>query len=98
MIKDGIKVHLPEGMKEEEVVSYQPEVTTAGDKEFTSNSLRFATPQEAERSAFWLFGRWMAVVNYRVGGSRDPVNYENTDDIFDRPINSLAQEASGSSE
>ena len=54
-------------------MSYRPMVSTGG--EFAGNALRFATAEEAERSAHDLAMRWTLVVDYRVDESDDPVNY-----------------------
>ena len=62
-------------MKEEdrEPVSYQAEFSTGG--AFATNACRYATFLEANNAGSELQGRWMAVTEYRVVGSTDPVNY-----------------------
>ena len=44
-----------------------------------SNSLRFATREEAEAYGADLWRRWLAVVDRRVVTSDDPVNYAIVD-------------------
>jgi len=47
--------------------------------EWAGNALRFATREEAERSAHDLAMRWTLVVDYRADESSDPVNYAIVD-------------------
>lgn len=56
-------------------MSYKPEVTTGSDPKFYGNNLAFATREEAEKSARDLMSRWMAVTDWRVVESDQPVNY-----------------------
>lgn len=58
-------------------MSFRPMVKVDG--EFAGNGLRFGTYEEAKRSASDLMNKWMAVVDYRVDESTDPVNYEIVD-------------------
>jgi hypothetical protein len=58
--------------------TYKPEVRVSNDK-FTSNSLVFATYDEALGSAQALQDRWFLVVEYRVVESDLPVNYKHID-------------------
>ena len=60
-------------------------IQTGTDPVFYGNALRFATPQEAQRSASDLMSRWMLVVDTRVDESDDPVNYK-IDLTADPPI------------
>lgn len=57
--------------------SWKPMVRTTGSG-FTGNALRFATEDEATRSARDLMHRWFAVVEYKAEESDDPVNYTYT--------------------
>jgi len=58
-------------------ITYKPEVRVNGS--FHSNSLVFATREEAEQSARELMGRWLLVTDYRAVESTDPVNYALVD-------------------
>ena len=58
-------------------MSYRPMVYVQG--EWAGNGLRFATSEEAERSAADLAARWFLVDDYRVDESSDPVNYAIVD-------------------
>jgi len=60
-------------------MSFKPEVSTGSDPKFYGNALRFATREEAEASAFDLAMRWLAVREWRVVESDDPVNYAIVD-------------------
>ena len=51
--------------------SYKPEVKVDG--EWSSNGLRFATKEEAQRSASNLFSRWMLCTAHRAAESDEPV-------------------------
>jgi len=53
-------------------------VTVANDPKSYGNALRFATKDEAERSAKDLMQRWLAVTEWSVEESDDPVNYTYT--------------------
>lgn len=55
-------------------MNWKPYVKVEG--EWTTNSLVFATPEEALASAKNLMGRWMLVTDYSSSYTRDPVNYE----------------------
>ena len=62
-------------------MSWAPYVTTDG-KSFATNSLRFATKEEAWASATELSGRWMAVQGTDAREHKDePVNYVFNFDI-----------------
>jgi hypothetical protein len=69
-------------------MSFKPEVSTGNDPKFYGNALRFATKEEAEASAFDLAMRWLAVREWRVVESDDPVNYA----IVDGTLVSIAGE------
>lgn len=56
-------------------MSYKPAVKTVGDPNWSFNSLRFATAEEAHESAKDLSQRWMLVTEYGAQPSDDPVNY-----------------------
>lgn len=58
-------------------MSYRPMVYVH--REWAGNGLRFATQEEAERSAADLAARWFLVEDYRVDESSDPVNYAIVD-------------------
>ena len=58
-------------------MSYRPMVFVHG--EWAGNGLRFATREEAERSAADLAARWLLVEDFRVDESSDPVNYAIVD-------------------
>lgn len=60
-------------------MSWKPEVQTNGGEEWSSNALRFATKEEAEKSARDLSYRWFAVTGHRASESTDPVNYQYVD-------------------
>jgi hypothetical protein len=53
--------------------SYKPEVLVDG--KWSTNSLRFATAEEAVASARELMSRWFVPVDGRAGTSEDIVNY-----------------------
>lgn len=55
-------------------MSWKPEVLVDG--KWASNSLRFATKAEAERSAKQKFNDWFAVTDYRATESDDPVTHQ----------------------
>jgi hypothetical protein len=52
-------------------MSYKPQVKVNG--EWNGNGLRFATEEEAERSANDLFGRWTLCTDHRAEESDEPV-------------------------
>jgi hypothetical protein len=58
--------------------TYKPEIRVPNDV-FTSNSLVFATKQEAEESAQALMDRWFMVIECRAVESELPVNYKRID-------------------
>ena len=64
--------------------TYKPEVRVPNDV-FTSNSLVFATYDEALESANALMDRWFLVVECRAVESELPVNYKRIDGK-DQPI------------
>lgn len=53
-------------------MSYRPKVFVQG--EWAGNGLRFATEEEARRSACDLASRWTLVDDWRADESGDPVN------------------------
>jgi hypothetical protein len=55
--------------------SFKAEVIADSSGEWVTNSLAFATEQEAEDYARDLSARWMLVRERRVVPSEDPVNY-----------------------
>ena len=57
-------------------ISWAPEVMVIdnGDK-WSRNQLRFATKEEAERSAHGLFQRWTLCVGWRAAPADEAVNY-----------------------
>ena len=55
-------------------VSFAVEVIADDSGKWCGNGLRFATPDEAKDHAKDLYSRWMAVKQYRVVPSTDPVN------------------------
>jgi len=55
------------------MTSWKPQVLVQG--EWCSNALRFATKDEAEKSARDLMRRWVLVRDCRAHQSDDPVNY-----------------------
>ena len=54
-------------------MSWKPEVQVHKDEKWYSNGLRFATKDEAHRSARSLFYRWTQCVEYRASESDDEV-------------------------
>lgn len=54
-------------------MSWKPEVEVSG--KWYSNSLRFATEQEARDSARDLMGRWLLVTDHRAATSDEPVKH-----------------------
>lgn len=61
--------------------SYAPEVIADSSGKFLGNGLRFATPEEARKSAKDLESRWLLVTDTRVVESDDPVNYRWDDKL-----------------
>ena len=59
--------------------SYKPEVQVGEDPKWYDNALRFATREEAQRSADDLMGRWLLVTARRATESPDPVNWRLDD-------------------
>lgn len=55
--------------------SWKVEVIADNSGVWAGNGLRFATKEEAERSAKSLFRRWLLVQEWRVVESDEPVNY-----------------------
>lgn len=60
-------------------MSFKAEVIADDSGEWVTNSLAFATEQEAEAYAQNLSARWMLVREKRVVPSEDPVNYSFAD-------------------
>lgn len=61
-------------------MSWKPAVETVGSNgEFNTNSLAFATEEEALASARDLAARWLLVVDYRAQESDQPVNAKLVD-------------------
>lgn len=58
--------------------SYKVEVQTydSGGDRWSSNAVRFATEEEAQKAALDLAGRWTMVKNHRVTETNEPVNYK----------------------
>lgn len=63
-------------------MSYAMEVITDSSGKFGGNAVRLATHHEAEAYARNLMGRWMAVRDWRVVESTDPVNYKFENDVL----------------
>jgi hypothetical protein len=61
-------------------ITYKPEVRVNGS--FHSNSLVFATREEAEQSSRELMGRWTLVTDYRAVESDQPVNWALVDGVL----------------
>ena len=59
-------------------MSFKAEVQADNSGKFYDNGLAFATEAEAQAYAKDLFSRWLAVREFRVVGSTDPVNYKWT--------------------
>jgi len=55
-------------------MSFKVEVLVAGESEWASNALRFATKKEAEDYGADLWRRWTAVKKYRIVVVDEPVN------------------------
>ena len=60
-------------------MNYKPGVRTGTDPKLYTNSLVFATREEALASANELSGRWLAVTGVGVLETEDPVNYRFVD-------------------
>ena len=58
-------------------MSWKAEVCADGS--WSSNALRFATKEEAEKSGRELLSRWMVPTDSRAAESDDPVNYKFED-------------------
>lgn len=57
--------------------SYKVECrSSAAEKSYASNALRFATLDEADKAGVELEGRWLGLYDWRVAPSDDPVNYK----------------------
>lgn len=56
-------------------MSYAAEVLVSGETKFAGNAVRLATREQAEAYAKDLMWRWLAVREWRVVESEDPVNY-----------------------
>lgn len=56
-------------------MSFKMEVKTSEHGNFTGNAVRLATREQAEAYAKDLMWRWLAVREWRVIESEDPVNY-----------------------
>jgi hypothetical protein len=56
-------------------MSWKPEVIADGSGKWVSNSLRFATLEEALGNALDLSMRWALVREFRAVESNEPVNY-----------------------
>lgn len=56
-------------------MSWKPEVIADDSGKFVGNALRFATKEEAEANVHALMMSWMAVREWRVVESDEPVNY-----------------------
>ena len=56
-------------------MSFKPQVIADRSGQWSENSLRFATQEEAEASAADLASRWLLVIAHRAVPSDDPVNY-----------------------
>ena len=68
------------------MTSFKCEVQTVScrDTDWTSNALRFATAEEADRYGVDLAMRWTAVRDIRTVESDDPVNYVIENDVVRR--------------
>ena len=60
-------------------MSFAMEVVADSSGKFAGNSCRYATFLEANHAGSELMSRWMAVREYRVVESEDPVNYRFND-------------------
>ena len=57
-------------------------VSDDGGQNYAQNALRFATKEEADKYGRDLRSRWMAMTDYEVRESNDPVNYAIIDDVL----------------
>lgn len=64
--------------------SWKPEFQVQG--AWYDNAQRFATKEEAERSAQRRFAVWTMPSDWRASESPDPVNYRNTADSADESV------------
>lgn len=55
------------------------------DNEWSTNALRFATKEEAEKAGIELLSRWWVPIDSRAAESNDPVNYR-FDETINRPV------------
>lgn len=60
-------------------MSFKPMIRIAGDSEFYSDDLAFATREEAEVAAQKTFNSWALAVAWRVDESDQPVNWQIKD-------------------
>lgn len=67
-------------------MSWKVEVTTDSSGAWSTNACRFATREEAEKSARSLFQRWTLVREYRATECDEPVNYRWIDGVGDTPL------------
>jgi hypothetical protein len=70
-------------------MSFRPMVRTGSDPVFYGNALRFATREEAQRSADDLMARWTLVVETAVHATNDRVTHRidlATGEMFDERI------------
>lgn len=65
------------------IVSYKTEVLVDGS--WSTNALRFATKEEAEKAGIELLSRWWVPIDSRAAESNDPVNYR-FDETINRPV------------
>ena len=63
-------------------MSYKVEVKVKGEKEFVSNALRFPTREMAEKDGRSLACRWLAIDEWRVMESTDPIYYYDRDSLI----------------
>lgn len=68
-------------------MSFRPMFELPGEAEPCGNAQRFATYEEAEKSAASRFAVWTMPTGYTVHESDDPVNYKWDDKLGDVPIN-----------
>jgi hypothetical protein len=60
-------------------MSFKPEVIADDSGQWSTNSLRFATREEAEANVLHLAMRWLAVREWRATECDDPVTHRWTD-------------------
>lgn len=70
--------------REEDHMSWKPEVQTDNTDKWYPNGLAFATREEALNNAFDLSCRWFAVREWRAVESAEPVNYSYVDRKLER--------------